>query len=1034
VRPPPRSRNDSAASLTACACAPDPPPEMKAEALFSLSFIARLNQRIDLAIQHLQTVLDMGSTLWPSTSFPLTSQDVWFEMGSVFRDGEDEKAGDEKDAFLKSERDPADPESWHTHGKLLMQIQQYRQAQKAFLHAVEISAVPAPALWFSLANLHSKTFNYKEGCVAFSHFANLAHTQMDDQDEKITTLRESIQETGTSNLALNEELAKVKDRQATVMEEANQLSQEKEKFDKQMKAVEVKLGKGDGALNESKQKLDVCMKQLRIVNVEVERANGAKRRATEELEKSKTAYHAMRKTLAEEKEKHEATAKKTSEALAKIKDLEHELELARPGGEMDPVKLTADLKEMTEKFETTETKCADAVENLRVTREENSAMKIQAQDAETREKHKDMLLGKASSKIEKLTGTVRNLQTKSYEQLMVEKAELEKKAENAIESSRRSREDIKRLSESVYQIQTQSEMAQDTLVQEVAKLKELRAEQTRELKNLKQQNATLIDQLSTYRAAAEELRDAHGEVSQRHDEIELERTLLDNKLRKATDKLAKLEANEAASEDRALLVVAVDGLLGRLERVLGAAEREEAMAINALKQAEESGGDSADAKTADWKLHTMTDSDRALFKLMMMDDVDGLANMIKKVGTEEINALNSRGKSLLAVAMEKERKNCIKWLQAQGAKVIDIEYDRNNPGKVDGGTQYEAPPAPEATLCDKLLEEIWDPHRIIAVLQDMEGRFEKAVAKAEHLMSQSKDTEEELRGQLEDARLEVPPLQAALEETKTSAKDTKKQLLESSRLRERGLSSEIEKRRFSEWQLRAQLQDMQKRCNQALGLQRVEMVEHAKHKMTEMVLDQLMEDTSRNPTLAGELSTRKRNSVQRARSAESMNSTLQNAVPVLRRAASSGAAASEMMPVEDTGPSRPSTRPSTQGETSTYQNVQGSSGMDSSEANVDDIIAEIHRMKQLQDSTAYQEQYSRPISTSEIGTCHANAPVAIPCRNLTLMAAPQISHSIATTGPTRRARWAATAPSSARSPGRHCHPSRLELKPVVPAS
>ena len=67
MRPPPRSRNDSAASLTACACAPDPPPEMKAEALFSLSFIARLNQRIDLAIQHLQTVLDMGSTLWPST-------------------------------------------------------------------------------------------------------------------------------------------------------------------------------------------------------------------------------------------------------------------------------------------------------------------------------------------------------------------------------------------------------------------------------------------------------------------------------------------------------------------------------------------------------------------------------------------------------------------------------------------------------------------------------------------------------------------------------------------------------------------------------------------------------------------------------------------------------------------------------------------------------------------------------------------------------------------------------------------------------
>jgi hypothetical protein len=32
--------------------------------------------------------------------------------------------------------------------------------------------------------------------------------------------------------------------------------------------------------------------------------------------------------------------------------------------------------------------------------------------------------------------------------------------------------------------------------------------------------------------------------------------------------------------------------------------------------------------------------------------------------------------------------------------------------------------------------------------------------------------------------------------------------------------TQIEKRRFSEWQLRAQLQDMQKRCNEALGLQR----------------------------------------------------------------------------------------------------------------------------------------------------------------------------------------------------------------------
>lgn len=960
---------------------------MKAEALFSLSFIARLNKRIDLAIQHLQTVLDMGSTLWPSTSFPLTSQDVWFEMGSVFRDGDAEKAGDEKDAFLKSERDPLDPESWHAHGKLLAQIQQYRQAQKAFLHAVEISAAPAPALYYSLANLHAKTFNFKEGCIAFSHFANLAHTQMDDQDEKIVTLRESIQETGTSNIALNTELANVKDRQATAMDEANSLRLEKEKFDARMAAEQRKIAKGDEATNATQQKLDVCLKQLRMQNIDLERMSGAKSRTAEELEKSRTEYNGMRKSYKDEQARHEATAKKLSEAQAKIKELNNQLELSKPGADMDPVKLSADLKELSEKYRDLDAKFIDASAKLKATRDENSAMKLQLTDAETREKHKDMLLGKASSKIEKLTGTVRNLQTKSYEQLMIEKAELEKKADNAVESSRRSRDDIKRLSDSVYQIQTQSEMAQDTLVQEVAKLKELRAEQTRELKNLKQQNATLIDQLSTYRSAAEELRDAHGEVSQRHEEIELERTLLDNKLRKAMDKLAKLEANEAASEDRALLVVAVEGLLDRLERVLRVAENEEVLAVTAIKKAHDSG--ESPVKQEDWKLHTMSDSDRGLFKLMMMDDVDGLANMIKKVGTEEINALNSRGKSLLAVAMEKERKNCIRWLESQGAKVIDIEYDRNNPGNVDSGTQYEAPPAPPPSLTDMLLEEIWDPHRIIALLQDMEGRFEKAVAKAEHLLSQSKDTEAELRTELEATEAKIPVLQAALNETRTSAKVDKKQMEEESRLKVRGLTSEIEKRRFSEWQLRAQLQDMQKRCNQALGLQRVEMVEHAKHKMTEMVLDHLMEDTMKNPTLVGDLSTRKRSSAHRSRlvSADGAASALHSAVPMLRGASAGNSTRDERRP--SSGAEMP--RPYTSHETSTYANVTAtdpsirpsSSGavetqrgsrrgsrsgtsVDNSEADVDRIIAEIRRMKQLQDSQAYQAEYSRPLSQTEI--------------------------------------------------------------------
>ena len=66
---------------------------------------------------------------------------------------------------------------------------------------------------------------------------------MDDQDEKIVTLRESIQETGTSNIALNTELANVKARQATAMDEANTLRLEKEKFDARMAAEQRKIEK-----------------------------------------------------------------------------------------------------------------------------------------------------------------------------------------------------------------------------------------------------------------------------------------------------------------------------------------------------------------------------------------------------------------------------------------------------------------------------------------------------------------------------------------------------------------------------------------------------------------------------------------------------------------------------------------------------------------------------------------------------------------------------------------------------------------------
>ena len=74
--------------------------------------------------------------------------------------------------------------------------------------------------------------------------------------------------------------------------------------------------------------------------------------------------------------------------------------------------------------------------------------------------------------------------------------------------------------------------------------------------------------------------------------------------------------------------------------------------------------------------------------------------------------------------------------------------------------------------------------------------IEKAVAKAEHLLSQSKDTEAELRNELEATQAKIPVLQTALNEVRTSAKDDKRQIEEGNRLKVRGLTSEIEKRRF----------------------------------------------------------------------------------------------------------------------------------------------------------------------------------------------------------------------------------------------
>jgi hypothetical protein len=955
---------------------------MKAEALFSLSFIAQLNKRVDLAIQHLHTVLELDTALWPSTSFPLTQQDVWFEIGAVCRDND--KENEEKEAFLKSERNPDDPNSWHLHGELLVKIKQYRQAQKALLHAIEMSTTPAPPLWYSLGTLHQKTFNYKDSCNAFMRYANLAGEEIGEQKEKVELLEGSILEAGNVDYALRKELEGLKTLQAAAQQETHALREAKDRFDHQIKAAETQKSKQDGTLNETIQKLKAYEREIRRITIDKDKADRRRGEMEEQVKRSDMRAAGYRHEL-EDQKSLETSLKQKNSALAKeIKSLKQQLELASPGGSMDPVKLTVDLQQTTEKLNDAKEKLADTTHRLKEFREENSRIKDLMQGAETREAHKDMLLGKASSKIEKLTGTVRNLQTKSYEQLMSEKADLEKKAQIAIEQSKKSREEIKKLSETNYQTQTQSEMREETLQQEVATLKKLRAEQTRELKNLKERNSSLADQLATHRSAAEELRDAHGEVSQRHDEIELERTLLDNELRKATNKLTKLEENEAASESRALLVVSINNLLNRLQKTLNSAEREEMLAITALKQSKDEAN--SPSKNPDWKIHTMTDSDRALFKLMMMDDVDGLAHQIKQVGTEQMNALNSRGKSLLTVATEKERHGCAKWLESQGAKRIDLEYERTHPGLVDGATQYEdLPPAP-ASLADLLLEEIWDPRRIIDLLQNMEERLDQTVSKTEHLLTQHKQTEVELRQELARTHDTIQTLQSSLDSSRETAKTSVKQLVDGSRLKTKGLESEIEKRRFSEWQLRAQLQDMQKRCNEALGLQRVEMVEHAKHKMTELVLDQLMEDTSRNPTLAGELSTRKRSATQRARTADS--SMLHAAIPTLRAAASTPSSPPE-------GSAEPVTL-------NTYANVEavdpastvyshrrttgssmsGSARPGNDSAVVDDIIAEIHNMKMQQEHAEFQRSYGRPLSNAEIGASSCSAVWMRQCQSL----------------------------------------------------
>eukprot|EP01052_Picozoa_sp_SAG31_P046115 SAG31_NODE_8687_length_1406_cov_0.820964_1_plen_358_part_10 len=221
----------------------EPKPDMKAEALFSLSYVNRLNKRLDLSVQNLHSILEMGEELWPSINFPLTQKDVWFAIGAVLRD--DGKVGEERDAFAKSELDPLLPESWHDHGKLLTRIDQNRQAQTAFLHAIELAEKSNPVLrgeiWFSLALLQGKTFAYKEGWHSFQQFSQLSHAMVESQAGDIISLRQSLQETGTRNLGLNAELSALKDRQAESLDQAAKLQAEKKKFDAMMDRKEKNL-------------------------------------------------------------------------------------------------------------------------------------------------------------------------------------------------------------------------------------------------------------------------------------------------------------------------------------------------------------------------------------------------------------------------------------------------------------------------------------------------------------------------------------------------------------------------------------------------------------------------------------------------------------------------------------------------------------------------------------------------------------------------------------------------------------------------
>lgn len=133
----------------------------------------------------------------------------------------------------------------------------------------------------------------------------------------------------------------------------------------------------------------------------------------------------------------------------------------------------------------------------------------------------------------------------------------------------------------------------------------------------------------------------------------------------------------------------------------------------------------------------------------------------------------------------------------------------------------------------------------------MENRFAPLAGQAEYIIGALRDTEADLRVRLAEAIQNENKSKATLAAVKRIAKDDKLVLTDEVKKIKRKTDAQIEKKQFLEWELRAQIDTVAKQGTVSLATQRAVMVDDAKTKMTELVLDKLMEDPSRNPTLAG---------------------------------------------------------------------------------------------------------------------------------------------------------------------------------------